>query len=114
MILNGLLMSGQISDLNYRETLFEYPDLSPFHGEPTYKSRRVLFKQIKANAKFVHNTLGSDQHGHLGLVSTAQQYALLSPHPYIQTVRPPPLIIPTYQLPQVVQTEQTRHVEQVC
>ena len=78
MILNGPLISGQISVLNYRETLF-----------------------------------GGGQHGHLCLVLTAPQYALLSPNPYIRPPRPPPLVIPAYQLPHVVKTEQARHAEQV-
>ena len=106
-------MSGQISVPNYRETLFEYPDLSPIHGEPSYESLRILFNQIKANARSIHTTLGGGQHGHLGLVLTAQQYALLSPTPYNRPPRPPPLVIPAYQLPHVVQTEQARHAEQV-
>ena len=106
-------MSGQTSVPNYRETLFEFPDLTIIHGEPTYDSLRLLFNQIKANARSVHTTLGGGQHGHLGLVLTPQQYALLSPHPYTKPPRPPPLVIPAYQLPHIVQTEQARHQEQV-
>ena len=106
-------MSGQTSVPNYRETLFEYPDLTPIHGEPSYESLRVLYNQIKANARYVHTTLGGGQFGHLGLVLTPQQYALLSPTPYDKTPRPPPLVIPGYQLPHVVQNEQSRHAEQV-
>ena len=57
-------MSGQTSVPNYRETLFEYPELTPIHGEPSYESLRVLYNQIKANARSVHTTLGGGQHGH--------------------------------------------------
>ena len=75
-------MSGQTSVPNYRETLFAYPDLTPVLGEPTYEALRVLFNQLKANARSIHTTLGGGQFGHLGLVLTAPQYALLSNHPY--------------------------------
>ena len=104
-------MSGQTTVPNYRETLFEYPDLSLIHGEPTYKSLRVLTNQLKANARSVHTTLGGGQHGHLGLVLTPAQYAILSPTPYIRQPRPTPLQIPAYQLPHVIQTEQARYNE---
>lgn len=106
-------MSGQTTVPNYRDTLFEYSDLSPIVGEPTYESLRVLLNQIKANARSIHTTLGGGQHGHLGLVLTPQQYALLTPQPYVRPPRPPPLVIPAFQLPHVVQTEQARHAEQV-
>ena len=69
--------------------------------------------QLKANARSVHITLGGGQLGHLGLVLTAQQYSLLSNQPYQRPPRPPPLVIPAYQLPHIEQTEQARHNEQV-
>ena len=106
-------MSGQTTVPNYRETLFQYPDLTPVHGEPTYEALRVLFNQLKANACSVHTTLGGGQLGHLGLVQTPQQYSLLSNQPYHKPPRPPPLVIPAYQLPHIVQTEQATHSEQV-
>ena len=106
-------MSGQTTVPNYRETLFAYPDLTPIHGEPTYEALRVLFNQLKANARAIHTTLGGGQFGHLGLILTAPQYALLSNYPYQKPPRPPPLDIPAYQLPHVVQTVQARHNEQV-
>ena len=57
--------------------------IRPKVGEPTYESLRVLVNQIKANARSIHTTLGGGQHGHLGLVLTALQYASLSPNqPY--------------------------------
>ena len=106
-------MSGQTSVPNYRETLFEYPDLTKIHGEPTYESLRLIQNQLKANARSIHTYLGGGQLGHLGLVLTPAQYALLSPHPYVRPPRPPPLVLPAYQLPHVVQTAQNRHNDQV-
>ena len=106
-------MSSQTSVPNYRETFFEFLDLTIIHGKPIYDSLRILFNQVKANAQSVHTTLGGGQHGNLGLVLIPQQYALLSSHPYTKPPRPPPLVIPVYQLPHIVQTEQARHQEQV-
>ena len=106
-------MSGRTSVPNYQETLFDYTDLTPIIGEPTYETLRVRYNQIKNNARSIHTSLGGGQHGHLGLVLTPQQYTLLSPnHPYTKPPRPPPLVIPEYQLPHIVQTEQLRHAEQ--
>ena len=106
-------MSGQTSIPDYRETLFEYPDLTKIHGESTYESLRLIQNQLKADARSVHSSLGGGQLGHLGLVLTPAQYALLSPHPYIRPPRPPPLVLPAYQLPHVVQTAQNRHNDQI-
>ena len=61
----------------------------------------------------MHTYLGGGQHGHLGLVSTPAHHVLLSPHPYIRPPRPPPLVLPAYQLPHVVQTAQNRRNDQV-
>ena len=106
-------MSGQTSGHNYRETLFEYPDLTKIYGEPTYESLRLIQNQLKANACSVHTSLGGGQLGHLGLVLTPAQYAILSPRPYNQPPRPPPLVLSAYQLPHVVQTAQNRHNDQI-
>ncbi len=106
-------MSGQTSVPNYRETLFEYLDLTKIHGEPTYESLCLIQNQLKANARSVYTYLGCGQLGHLGLVLTPAKYALLSPHPYISPPRPPQLVLPAYQLPHVVQTAQNRHNDQV-
>ena len=95
-------MSGQTTVPNYRETLFEYPDLTPINGEPNYEALRVLFNQLKANARSVHTTLGRGQLGHLVLVLAVQQHSLLSNQPYHKPPRPPPLVIPAYQLPHIV------------
>ena len=57
--------------------------------------------------------MGGDQHEHPGLVLTPTQYAILSTIPYICQLRPSPLVIPVYQVPHVVQTEQACHNESV-
>eukprot|EP00957_Ditylum_brightwellii_P017943 1351897-Ditylum_brightwellii.AAC.1 len=49
----------------------------------------TLCNEIWANAQAVSTTLGSKQHGHLGLVMTAQDYTLVpSTTAYIQPPQP--------------------------
>ena len=73
--------------INYRETFFPNPDLTWIIGIPTYETLRTLNIELKTNAQSVHSNLGGGNLGHLGLIlSTATQYALISPLPY---VRPP-------------------------
>ena len=111
--LHGLLTSGQTSVPNYWETLFEFPDLTLINSEPTYDYLQFFFNQIKVNTSYIHTTLGGGQHGQLGLVLTAQQYAFISPHPYLNPPCLPPIAKLAYQLPHILQTEQARHNEQV-
>eukprot|EP00957_Ditylum_brightwellii_P163413 12441815-Ditylum_brightwellii.AAC.1 len=49
----------------------------------------TLCNEIQANAQAVSTTLGDGQHGHLGMVMTAQDYALVpSTTAYIQPPQP--------------------------
>lgn len=64
--------------VNYIETYFEYKELTKIHGEPTFETIKALHNQLKANASSVPSNLGGGQFGHLGLVLTPQQYALIS------------------------------------
>ena len=75
-----------IPAINYRETFFPNPDLTRIIGIPTYETLRTLNIELKTNAQSVHSNLGGGHLGHLGLILTATQYALISPLPY---VRPP-------------------------
>ena len=72
-------MSGHSSIPNYRDTSFEYADLSHIHGEPTYDSLTILFNQLKANARSVRTSLGGGNHGYLGLLLSPAQYATIAP-----------------------------------
>jgi len=82
------------SSTNYRETVFAHHDLTQIHGEPTFSDLKLLTREIKANAMAVHSTLGGGAHGHLGLVLTPAQYALLSPTPFVRPVFPAALVVP--------------------
>jgi hypothetical protein len=98
---------------NYRENVFRHQDLTRIHGEPDFSSLKVITREIKANAKSVHSTLGGAVHGHLGLVVSPAQYALISPTPFERVPFPEPLDLPagTTQVAAALLTR--NHTEQI-
>jgi len=83
-----------ISNINYRETYFLKPDLSPIIGKPTFESLYQLIVDLQANAQSVHSNLGGGEHGHLGLVMTPTQCAIHSTTLYDRPTHPGNLTIP--------------------
>ena len=82
------------SDIDYKNTHFEYPELSRIHGEPTTANLITLQREIRANAITVHTTLGGGHHGHLGLVCPAATYSTIpNTEPYARPNAPGPLTI---------------------
>ena len=65
------------SDINYRETYFEFPELTKLQGEPNSESLYKLHNELKANAQAVYSNLSDGNHDHLALVLSDTQYALL-------------------------------------
>ena len=80
--------------INYRETYFEYPELTKIHGEPNSESLFKLRNELKANAQSVYSNLSDGAHGHLALVISDAQYAIITAAPFIRPVHPGTLIIP--------------------
>ena len=64
-----------MSDL---EDKFEYPVLTKVHGSLDYNALKTIKDQLKTNATAIYSDLGGGAHGHLGLVLTPQEYALVS------------------------------------
>ena len=87
-------MAGSTANTNYKETYFLHKEVTKIHGEPTYEAIHWLHKEIKANAASVPSNLGGGALGHLGLVITLQQYALLSNAEFNRPNHPGQLIIP--------------------
>jgi type II secretory pathway component PulJ len=79
---------------NYRETYFEYPELTKVHGEPNSEALFKLRNELKANAQSVYSNLSDGAHGHLALVLSAAQYALITNQPFIRPAHPGALDIP--------------------
>ena len=88
------MASNTTSSVNYRETHFEYPTLTPIRGEPTADTLILLRKQLKANAKSVPSNLGGGNFGHLGLVIPPNRYNLISNIPFDRPNHPGLLVIP--------------------
>ena len=61
------------NNINYKDTLFEWSNLTPICGEPTFETLHKLRNEIKANAKSVYSNLGGGAHVQIGLVITDAQ-----------------------------------------
>eukprot|EP00957_Ditylum_brightwellii_P084077 6392138-Ditylum_brightwellii.AAC.1 len=55
-------------DIDYKNNVFEYPELMCIHGEPTTGLILAPCNQFKINVQSVHSTLSGDANRHLGLV----------------------------------------------
>ena len=82
-----------MSSINYKYTIFEHENITPVHGEPTFKTLHKLRNKINANAKSIYSNLGGGAHGYLGLVIRGAQYALISNTLFVYSTHPGPLII---------------------
>jgi hypothetical protein len=105
-------MTGS-NGINYRETYFEYPDLTKIHGEPTSESLFKLRNELKANAQAVYSNLSDGAHGHLALVLSAHTYGLLTAVPFVRPVHPGTLAIPDQTTAAMTTVMKEEHHEQV-
>ena len=81
--------------INYRDTFFEFPDLTKIQaGEPDSESLYKIRNELRANAKSVYSNLSDGAHGHLALVMTTTQYALVTNMAFVRQVHPGTLLIP--------------------
>jgi hypothetical protein len=85
---------GSSSGINYRETYFEFPELTKLQGEPNAESLLKLRNELKAYAQSVYSNLSDGAHGHLALVLSDAQYALLTNQPFVRPLHPGTLAIP--------------------
>ena len=77
------------ANVDYITNVFEYPVLTKVTGKPDYESLNTIKNQLKANAGKVQCELGGGNNGHLGLVLTDVEYALVSPLvPYVRPGHP--------------------------
>ena len=82
------------SGINYRDTFFEFPDLTKIQGEPDSESLYKIRNELRANAKSVYSNLSDGAHGHLALLMTAPQYALVTNTVFTRPIHPGQLVIP--------------------
>ena len=67
---------------NFRQTHFPYSVLERVIGQPTYRSLKKIFKQVKVNTISVPSNEGGGQLGHLGTAVDQNTYAFASDIPY--------------------------------
>lgn len=97
--------------IDYRSIFFAHPNLTPIHGEPDADSLINLKNQLKANASSVPSNLAGGNHGHLGLVLSAQTYAMVSNTPYFAPAHPGVLTIPAGTSAVMATVLREQHVE---
>jgi len=100
-----------ISTINYRETYFPKPDLSPIIGRPKFESLYRLIIDLQANVQSVHSNLGGGTHGHLGLIMTPTQYAIHSTTPYDRPTYTGSLAIPVGTTRLAAEELERNHIE---
>ena len=80
------------SGIDYKNTHFEFPELTRIHGQPTTACLITLKREVRTNASTVHTVLGGGHTGHLGMTCTPQVYATVpNSAPYQRPNAPPAL-----------------------
>ena len=99
--------------INYCESYFEFPTLTKIHGEPTSEALFLLQNEMKANALSVYSNLSDGAHGHIALVLSTNQYALLTNQPFVTPTHPGVLSIPAGTTAAVAVEDRDRHTEEL-
>eukprot|EP00957_Ditylum_brightwellii_P150764 11479416-Ditylum_brightwellii.AAC.1 len=60
-------MASLKSNIDYKNNYFEYPELTPIHGEPTTTALLNLHSEVRFNTQLVDTMLGGGANGNLGL-----------------------------------------------
>ena len=82
-------MQGNIgTNRHFSTTLITSSIQLSIHGHPDFAQLNTLFGQLKTNAQGRHSLLGGGRHGHLGVVLTLAQYALVPQQPYVPSPHP--------------------------
>ena len=100
--------------INYKDNPFERANLTPMCGKPTSKTLHKLQNSIKENANSIYPNLGGGAHGHIGLMITDAQYALILPTPLICLMQQGPLIIPEGTTYHTNSNMWVAHTKKVC
>ena len=105
-------MTTVYQDPDYKNLFFEHPELLKIVDEPNASNLITIRNQVKDNAMSVHTTLGGGQHGHLGLVLTAAQYAAIpGTQPYERPQHPGALDVPNNATQFIILNLRDQHQE---
>ena len=99
----------QMWNSNKRDTTANWKQVTKIHGRPTFLQLKKLEKELTTNAAKVQSDLGGGAHGHLGMLKSPAEYALISQTPYTLPVQPPPLTIPAGATQAATFTLQQQH-----
>jgi hypothetical protein len=85
-----------------------FPNLTKIVGRPTFATIKLLKKELFANSKVIHSMRGGGNLGHIGLLLSAVDYAVISNTPYNAPVHPGPSTPPPAGTTQAQITELNR------
>lgn len=103
------------NDIDYKNHVFEFPELSRIVGEPSTATLITLLNEVKSNAMSVHSDLGGGANGHLGLVVSPATYQTLVPGApaYVRTTNPGRYTITGRETQPQITQRRAEHAEQV-
>eukprot|EP00957_Ditylum_brightwellii_P009748 734804-Ditylum_brightwellii.AAC.1 len=82
-------MTGTTYDMDDKNNVFEYPELTRIHDKPITASMFTLRNEIQVNAQVVMTTLRGGANVHLCLVCNSPTYENIpGTHPYTRPVLP--------------------------
>ena len=71
------------------EFLFEFPVLTKALGALDYQTLKAIKNELKMNTTCIDSDLGGGANGHLGMILTAIEYALVAMNtPYVRHIMP--------------------------
>ena len=105
------------ADIDYKNNLFEHPDLTRIVGKPNTATLITLQTEIRDNMQSVQTNLGGGAHGHLGLICSLEAYQalILGVVLYDRPPNPGPLDITGDGLTQYqIAQARDQHAEAIC
>ncbi len=104
-----------LNDIDYKNHVFEFPELTRRIGKPATATLITLLNEVKSNAMSVHSDLGGGENGYLGLVASGTTYQTLVPgaRPYHHPVNPGRFIIEGHETQHQIAQRHAEHAEQV-
>jgi hypothetical protein len=67
---------------------FPNPVLPKTDNEPTFEDVQVTTRLLNANSISIPSTAGGGAHGHLGIIMTQVEYAVISASPWVEAINP--------------------------
>ena len=80
------------ANVDYINSVFEYPVLTKVIGKPTFLNLSTIEDELKANAGKVQCELGGGNNGHIGLLLSDTEQALIDPILYVRPIHPGPIV----------------------